>query len=209
MSDYEPRLYLDRENRKWTGLCAGLADSAGVPVAAVRIAAVALTFTAFPPLICAYFLVSFFLPSKKPTQNYVGPGMQAGQMQPGSVARLAIELNDRGEAVLVPQVLVPQQVGNFATTTAPVDPFATAKLKIEALARYDNIMARMNAVETHVMNANIGLSAQIDRLPLQHGKAIISPEPARTIDDLLDMQQVQALAMSGPPRTFGRARPRV
>jgi phage shock protein C len=70
---YNPhRIYRDRENRKLTGLCAGIAAYFGIDPLLPRIAMLAAAFF-FPfPVIPAYFIVSAFLP-KRPPQLYRSP----------------------------------------------------------------------------------------------------------------------------------------
>jgi phage shock protein C len=70
---YNPhRIYRDRENRKLTGLCAGIAAYFGIDPLLPRIAMLAAAFF-FPfPVIPAYFIVSAFLP-KRPPQLYESP----------------------------------------------------------------------------------------------------------------------------------------
>lgn len=67
---YNPhRIYRDRENRKITGLCAGIATYFGIDPLFPRIALLAAAFF-FPfPVIPAYFIISAFLP-KRPPQLY-------------------------------------------------------------------------------------------------------------------------------------------
>ena len=64
----EPRrtkFYLDRRNRKWKGVCAGIADYTGVDVTLVRIGLVILTFAGgFPWTLIAYWVTAWMAPVK-------------------------------------------------------------------------------------------------------------------------------------------------
>lgn len=61
------RFYLDRENRKWSGVCAGIADYTGLDVTLVRVGAVLLTLLGgFPWTVIAYF-VTAHVAQPKPT----------------------------------------------------------------------------------------------------------------------------------------------
>ena len=53
------RFYLDRENKVWSGVCAGIADYTGLDVTLVRVAAVLLTVMGgFPWTLVAYFVAA-------------------------------------------------------------------------------------------------------------------------------------------------------
>lgn len=53
------RFYLDRDNRKWAGVCAGIADYTGIDVNFVRVGAVLLTVMgAFPWTLIAYWITA-------------------------------------------------------------------------------------------------------------------------------------------------------
>jgi phage shock protein C len=64
----EPRrtkFYLDRRNRKWKGVCAGIADYTGIDVTLVRIGLVILTLVGgFPWTLVAYFVAAWMAPDK-------------------------------------------------------------------------------------------------------------------------------------------------
>ena len=54
------RFYLDRSNRKWKGVCSGIADYTGFDVTLVRIATVLLTLMGgFPWTLIAYLLTAW------------------------------------------------------------------------------------------------------------------------------------------------------
>ena len=58
------QFYLDKQNGKWLGVCAGIADYTGLDVTLVRISFVALTLfgSGFP--ILAYFVAAWLAPKK-------------------------------------------------------------------------------------------------------------------------------------------------
>ncbi|MCH4892925.1 MULTISPECIES: envelope stress response membrane protein PspC [unclassified Sphingomonas] len=73
MSASRTKLYLDKQNGKWSGVCAGIADYTGVDVMWVRIGAVILTLLGgFPWTIIAYFMIAWLAPVK-PSGLYGSP----------------------------------------------------------------------------------------------------------------------------------------
>lgn len=57
--------YLDKRNRKWSGVCAGIADYTGVDVTVVRIGMVVLTLLGgFPWTLIAYWVAAWMAPVK-------------------------------------------------------------------------------------------------------------------------------------------------
>jgi len=72
MSSRQTKFYLDKKNKKWSGVCAGIADYTGISVTWVRIAAVTVTlFGAFPWTLIAYWIAAWSA-SNKPEEHYVG-----------------------------------------------------------------------------------------------------------------------------------------
>ncbi len=69
MSSPRTRFYLDKQNKKWAGVCAGIADYTGIDVTVVRITVVALTFLSGPWTFLAYLLAAWMAP-KKPLALY-------------------------------------------------------------------------------------------------------------------------------------------
>jgi phage shock protein C len=63
-------LYRDKQNAKFMGVCAGIADYTGVNVGWVRLGAVVLTFMTGGWVIPAYFVAGIAL-NKKPAHLYV------------------------------------------------------------------------------------------------------------------------------------------
>jgi len=59
------RFYLDRQNAKWKGVCAGVADYTGLDVTLVRAGAVILTVMGgFPWTLIAYWAIAHFSSGK-------------------------------------------------------------------------------------------------------------------------------------------------
>ena len=72
MHDRRTKYYLDKQNSKWLGVCAGVADYTGIDVLWVRVATVLTTVFIFQPLFFAYLLVAWLAP-KKPLGLYESP----------------------------------------------------------------------------------------------------------------------------------------
>jgi phage shock protein C len=65
MSAPHTKFYLDKQNRKWKGVCAGIADYTGVDVTVIRIGMVVLTFVGgFPWTFIAYWVAAWLAPVK-------------------------------------------------------------------------------------------------------------------------------------------------
>jgi phage shock protein C len=65
MSARHTKFYLDQENRKFKGVCAGIADYTGIDVTIIRIGLVVLTFVGGGPwTIIAYLLTAWMAPVK-------------------------------------------------------------------------------------------------------------------------------------------------
>jgi len=65
MSARRTKFYLDKQNAKWMGVCAGIADYTGIDVLWVRIGAVLVTLMgAFPWTLIAYFLAAWMADTK-------------------------------------------------------------------------------------------------------------------------------------------------
>ena len=62
--------YLDKGNRKWLGVCAGIADYTGLDVTLIRIGMVLLTFVGSGMPILAYFVAAWLAPVKPRELNY-------------------------------------------------------------------------------------------------------------------------------------------
>lgn len=69
MAGPRTKFYLDKQNAKWSGVCAGLADYTGVEALWIRVGAVALTIAFGWPLI-AYFVIAW-LATPRPINLYV------------------------------------------------------------------------------------------------------------------------------------------
>ena len=65
MSARHTKFYLDKQNKKWKGVCSGIADYTGVDVTIIRIGLVILTFCGgFPWTLIAYWLTAWMAPVK-------------------------------------------------------------------------------------------------------------------------------------------------
>ena len=65
MSAKHTKFYLDKENRKWKGVCSGIAEYTGVDVTIIRIGLVILTFVGgFPWTLVAYWVAAWLAPVK-------------------------------------------------------------------------------------------------------------------------------------------------
>jgi phage shock protein C len=70
MSASRTKFYLDKQNSKWLGVCAGIADYTGIDVTWVRVGAVILTIAGgFPWTLIAYWLVAW-MADRKPLGLY-------------------------------------------------------------------------------------------------------------------------------------------
>lgn len=59
------KFYLDKQNKKWAGVCAGIADYTGLDVTLVRIGLVVLTLVGgFPWTLIAYWVAAWMAPVK-------------------------------------------------------------------------------------------------------------------------------------------------
>jgi len=63
------RFYRDKQNGKWAGVCAGIADYTGLDVTVVRIGFVLGTVFSGGNLLLAYFIIAWLAP-KKPVELY-------------------------------------------------------------------------------------------------------------------------------------------
>ncbi|MEA3003834.1 MAG: phage shock protein [Sphingomonadales bacterium] len=65
MTPRHTKFYLDKQNAKWKGVCAGIADYTGIDVSIIRIGLVVLTFLGgFPWTLVAYWVAAWIAPSK-------------------------------------------------------------------------------------------------------------------------------------------------
>lgn len=63
------RFYIDKRNKKWLGVCAGIADYTGIDVTVVRIGVVLLTILGSGNPLIAYLIAAWIAP-KKPAELY-------------------------------------------------------------------------------------------------------------------------------------------
>jgi phage shock protein C len=74
MSSTRTKFYLDKQNRKWKGVCAGIADYTGIDVTLVRIGIVILTVLGgFPWTLIAYWIAAWMAPVKPRDLAYTSP----------------------------------------------------------------------------------------------------------------------------------------
>ena len=64
MSSSRTKFYLDKQNAKWKGVCAGIADYTGFDVTLVRVAFVVLAFPTHLVALGAYWLIAWLAPAK-------------------------------------------------------------------------------------------------------------------------------------------------
>jgi phage shock protein C len=89
------KLYLDKENKRVAGVCAGLADYFGKDVTLVRIVYVIATCFWPPIMICAYIFMAWLL-DPKPTMAYAASGHTAPwPTDPSAPRRRLIDVKDR------------------------------------------------------------------------------------------------------------------
>lgn len=69
MSAARTKFYLDKQNRKWLGVCSGIADYTGVDITIVRIATALLTIATSGNLIIAYLVIAW-IANNKPSGLY-------------------------------------------------------------------------------------------------------------------------------------------
>ena len=58
------RFYIDKRNKKWLGVCAGIADYTGIDVTVVRIGVVLLTILGSGNPLIAYLIAAWIAPKK-------------------------------------------------------------------------------------------------------------------------------------------------
>jgi len=64
MSALKTKFYLDKENGKWLGVCAGIADYTGIDVTLVRLGFVLGTVLGSGTLLLAYWIIAWMAPTK-------------------------------------------------------------------------------------------------------------------------------------------------
>ena len=69
MTSPRTKFYRDKENGKWAGVCAGIADYTGVDVTVVRMGFVLGCFFSGGNLLLAYFIIAWMAP-KRPRELY-------------------------------------------------------------------------------------------------------------------------------------------
>jgi phage shock protein C len=69
MSAPRTKFYLDKQNAKWAGVCAGIADYTGVDVTVIRMGFVLGTVLSGGNLLLGYFIIAWMAP-RKPIELY-------------------------------------------------------------------------------------------------------------------------------------------
>jgi phage shock protein C len=64
MTSQRTKFYLDKQNGKWAGVCAGIADYTGVDVTVIRLGFVLGTFMLSGMMLMAYFIIAWMAPKK-------------------------------------------------------------------------------------------------------------------------------------------------
>ncbi|MDB5669226.1 MAG: pspC [Alphaproteobacteria bacterium] len=67
------KFYLDKQNKKWMGVCAGIADYTGLDVTIIRIGFVILTVLGSGMAVLAYMLIAWMAPVKPRELNEQSP----------------------------------------------------------------------------------------------------------------------------------------
>jgi len=73
MTPRHTKFYLDKKNKKWLGVCAGIADYTGIDVTLVRIGAVLLTVLGSGMTIIAYVVAGWLAPNKPSELSHESP----------------------------------------------------------------------------------------------------------------------------------------
>ena len=68
MTPRHTKFYLDKRNKKWLGVCAGIADYTGFDVTLIRIAAVLLTVLGGSGMVVVAYLIAGWLAPTKPSE---------------------------------------------------------------------------------------------------------------------------------------------
>jgi phage shock protein C len=68
MTPRHTKFYLDTQNKKWMGVCAGIADYTGLDVTLIRIAAVLLTLLGGSGVVVVAYFVTGWMAPKKPRE---------------------------------------------------------------------------------------------------------------------------------------------
>ena len=69
MASRHTKFYLDKQNKQWLGVCAGIADYTGIDVTWVRVGTALFTLFAFQPLFFVYLAVGL-IAKPQPTGLY-------------------------------------------------------------------------------------------------------------------------------------------
>ncbi len=67
------KFYLDKKNKKWMGVCAGIADYTGIDVTVIRIGMIVATFMGSGAPILVYLAAGFIAPPKPRELSHQSP----------------------------------------------------------------------------------------------------------------------------------------
>ncbi|QPQ55812.1 envelope stress response membrane protein PspC [Allosphingosinicella flava] len=73
MSARHTKFYRDKQNAKWLGVCAGIADYTGIDVTLIRIGLVAATMLGSGAPFIVYLIAGYIAPSKPRELDYTTP----------------------------------------------------------------------------------------------------------------------------------------
>ena len=73
MTPRHTKFYLDKQNKKWMGVCAGIADYTGIDVTLVRIGMVILPLLGSGMTVLAYLAAAWLAPNKPHELKYETP----------------------------------------------------------------------------------------------------------------------------------------
>ena len=73
MTSLRTKFYLDKQNAKWAGVCAGIADYTGVDVTVVRMGFVLGCFFSGGNLLLAYFIIAWMAPNRPRELDQLDP----------------------------------------------------------------------------------------------------------------------------------------
>jgi phage shock protein C len=69
MTSPRTKFYLDKQNAKWSGVCAGISDYTGIDVTLIRVGFVIAVLMGWGTPLLAYFIIAWMAP-RKPIELY-------------------------------------------------------------------------------------------------------------------------------------------
>jgi phage shock protein C len=73
MTPRHTKFYLDKQNKRWMGVCAGIADYTGIDVTIIRLGMILLTLLGSGMTVIAYLAAAWLAPSKPLELEYETP----------------------------------------------------------------------------------------------------------------------------------------